>query len=76
MASWPLATKAQQQTMPVIGYADGSDLKLAEVFLADIRKGLAANGLVEGKDFRFEFREAHYQYNRLPDLFRELVDQR
>ena len=49
MAVWPLAARAQQQPMPVIGYATGSTLKLSEGFLARISKGLAEQGYIEGK---------------------------
>jgi putative ABC transport system substrate-binding protein len=74
---WPLLAQAQQQATLVIGYADSGTIASAETsFLASLRRGLAANGLVEGKNFRFEFREANRQYERLPALFRELVDQK
>jgi putative tryptophan/tyrosine transport system substrate-binding protein len=72
----PIVVRAQQQAMPVIGYADGETIAMAEAtFLPSLRRGLAANGLVEGKNFRFEFREAKRQYDRYPVLFRELADQ-
>lgn len=48
-ASWPFAALAQQQAMPVIGYAEGY-LKLAAQYLANIRKGLAELGYIEGKN--------------------------
>lgn len=76
--SWPLVVQAQHQAMAVIGYVDGSRVALTgtQQILAAIRKTLATNGFVEGKDFRFEFREAEGQFNRLPGLYRELVDQK
>ena len=74
--SWPLAARGQQKTMPVIGYAATVNLKLSERFLASVRRGLAELGYVEGQDFRFEFREANGQYDSLPIMFRELVDQK
>ena len=66
-ASWPLAAQAQQQAMAVIGHVDGSKVSLTgtQQLLAGIRKALAASGFVEGKNFRFEFREAEGQYSRL-----------
>jgi putative ABC transport system substrate-binding protein len=75
MATWPLATRAQQ-TMPLIGFAAGATVKLNERFLADVRKGLAEYGYVEGQNFRFEFRQANLRNELLPILFRELVDQK
>jgi putative ABC transport system substrate-binding protein len=76
MAVWPLAAHAQQQPMPVIGHIDDNDLKGDESFLANVRKGLADYGYVEGQNFRFEFREAHNQSDLYPALYRELVDQK
>jgi putative tryptophan/tyrosine transport system substrate-binding protein len=73
-AASPALAYAQQRAMPVIGYVSGSIIKLAERSLANVRKGLAEYGYVEGQNFRFEFREANFQYDLLPILFRELVD--
>jgi putative ABC transport system substrate-binding protein len=81
-ASWPLAAQAQQQAMPVIGYAvgcapciQGSIIQAFSRFLTNIRKGLAEQGYVEGQNFRFELREANSP-GLLPILTRELVDQK
>src|SRR6516162_11492428 len=60
--------------MPLIGFA--TTMKLNERVLADVRKGLAEYGYVEGQNFRFEFRQANSQNDLLPILFRELVDQK
>ena len=76
MAVWPLAARAQQQAIPVIGFATDLTLKLSEAFLASVRKGLAEYGYVEGQNFRFEFREGNFQNDLLPILFRKLVDQK
>ena len=73
-ASWPLVAQAQQQSMPVIGYASGS-VKLSEWLLAGVREGLADFGYFEGKNFRFEFRETNLQ-PATPILFQELLDQK
>jgi putative tryptophan/tyrosine transport system substrate-binding protein len=76
-ASWPLAAQAQQ-VMAVIGHVDGLKVTLAgtQSLLAGIRRTLGASGFVEGKNFRFEFREAEGHFDRLPALYRELVDQK
>jgi putative ABC transport system substrate-binding protein len=73
--AWPMLAHAQQ-SMPVIGFASMSTLKYAERFLTNVRKGLAEHGYVEGQNFRFEFREANFQADLMPILFRELVDQK
>jgi putative ABC transport system substrate-binding protein len=73
--AWPITTHAQQQgAMPVIGYVSATTIKLSERVLANYRRGLAEYGYVEGQNFRFEFREANFQNDRLSILFRELVD--
>jgi putative tryptophan/tyrosine transport system substrate-binding protein len=74
-ASWPLAARAQQQAMPVIGFVTGS-MELSRWFLTGVRNGLAELGYVEGKDFRFEFRDHNFQSDRNPIMFRELADQK
>jgi putative ABC transport system substrate-binding protein len=73
--AWPMAASAQQQAMPVIGYAAGS-LKLSARFLGDVRRGLAEFGYADGKDYRFELRESNFQNDLMPGMFRELVDQK
>jgi putative ABC transport system substrate-binding protein len=73
--AWPLAARAQQKTMPVIGYA-AVNMKAGEAFLAGVRRALAELGYVEGQNFRFEFRDANGQYDRLPIMWRELVDEK
>ena len=54
----------------------GTTVKLNERLLADVRNGLAEYGYVEGQNFRFQFRQANFQNDLLPILFRELVDQK
>ena len=73
--AWPLAARAQQQAMAVIGYAAGS-VKSAREFLDGVSRGLAKLGYVEGQNFRFELRDANDQYDRIPIMFRELADQK
>lgn len=77
-SSWPLFAQAQQQAMPVVGYADGVSVTTLPTasLLAGVRRSLAASGFIEGKDFRFEFREAKGELSRLSDLYRELADQK
>ena len=75
-AAWPLWARAQQQSMPVIGFVVDSTIQKYPRSLAGIRKGLAEHGYVEGQNFRFEFREANLQFGLFPILFRELADQK
>jgi putative ABC transport system substrate-binding protein len=76
MAVWPLVVRAQQQPMPVIGYVAASTVKRSERLLASVREGMSEYGYVEGRNFRFELREANYQNDLLPALYRTLVDQK
>ena len=76
MAAWPLAARAQQQSMPSIGFVSGATMKLSEWALAEVRKGLAEYGYIEGQNFRFEFQEGNFQNDLLPILIRRLVDEK
>src|SRR5205823_15017753 len=72
-ATWPLAARAQQPAMPVIGFlgtrAPGDDPHL----LAAFRQGLKEAGYVEGQNLAIEYRFAENQYDRLPALAADLV---
>src|SRR5258707_415839 len=69
--SWPLAARAQQRAMPVIGY-----LGLGAPGAAAFRKGLAEVGYVEGRNVAIEFRLAQNEVDRLPALAADLVRRR
>jgi putative ABC transport system substrate-binding protein len=71
-AAWPLAARAQQSAMPVVGF-----LGLGAPGLpAAIRKGLAEVGYVEGRNVAIEFRSAQNEVDRLPELAADLVRRR
>jgi putative tryptophan/tyrosine transport system substrate-binding protein len=72
-AAWPLAAKAQQPTMPVIGFLSSTSPDTYAPFLGAFYQGLNESGYVAGRSAVIEFRWAEGQYDRLPMLAAELV---
>jgi putative ABC transport system substrate-binding protein len=70
--AWPLAARAQQPTMPVIGYLSGASMTGE----AGFQQGLTETGLVEGRDFAIEYRSTNNQYDRLPAIVADVVARR
>jgi putative tryptophan/tyrosine transport system substrate-binding protein len=71
-AAWPLATRAQQTALPVVGMLSGSSAAAA-TYLAGFREGLRDSGYIEGQNVAIEYRWAHGQYDHLPGLAGDLV---
>jgi putative ABC transport system substrate-binding protein len=74
-AVWPLAARAQQPIMPVIGILSGASPASFSLFEGMFRQGLAGAGFVNGKNLAFEYRWAEGQFEQLPSLASDLVRQ-
>jgi putative ABC transport system substrate-binding protein len=75
-AAWPLAARAQQPTMPVIGVLDPRSPDATVDRLRALRQGLKGRGYVEGENVAIVYRWAENQLDRLPELAADLVRRR
>jgi putative ABC transport system substrate-binding protein len=74
VTTWPLAARAQQPAMPVVGFLSSRSPAESAYVLAAFREGLREAGFVEGQNLVIAFRWAEGDYGRLPALASELVD--
>src|SRR4249919_689113 len=71
--AWPLVARAQQKSMPVIGYLSVGSAQLKHPFLVAFHEGLREAGFVTGENLAIEYRWAEEHYDRLPELAADLV---
>jgi ABC-type uncharacterized transport system substrate-binding protein len=74
--AWPLAARAQQAAVPVIGFLSSLSAPVTSKRIASFGQGLSETGYVAGRDFTIEQRLAEGQYERLPELAADLVSRR
>src|SRR6516162_5248080 len=70
-AAWPLAARAQQPAMPVVGFLRSTAVAGSEHLVAAFRRGLSEAGFVEGQNVAVEYRFADDQNDRLPGMAAE-----
>jgi putative tryptophan/tyrosine transport system substrate-binding protein len=71
--AWPLAARAQQPTLPLVGFINGFSADASARYVAAFRKGLNETGYVEGQNVTVEYHFLNGQYDHLPALMADLV---
>src|SRR6516162_4987688 len=75
-AAWPLAVRAQQPAIPVVGFLGSTPAGPYAAIVAAVRQGLKETGFVEGENVAIEYRWADNQLDRLPALAADLVSRK
>jgi ABC-type uncharacterized transport system substrate-binding protein len=76
VSGWPLAARAHQPAMPVVGFLHGASPGPFVSHVAAFRRGLGEAGYVEGQNLAIEYRWAEGRYDRFPELAADLVRRR
>src|SRR5215467_7328354 len=71
--AWPLVARAQRPAMPVIGFIRDGSARSEARWVGGFQKGLSETGYVEGQNVTVEYHWLEGKYDRLPELFADLV---
>ena len=71
---WPLVARAQQASLPVVGFLNSASARGVRIDGGRVQKGLKEAGYAEGQNVTIEYRWADNQYERLPALAADLVN--
>jgi putative tryptophan/tyrosine transport system substrate-binding protein len=75
-ATWPIAARGQQSSIPVIGFINGSSATAYAAYVQAFIRGLAETGHTVGENVAIEYRWAEGHYDRIPDMVDDLVRRR